>query len=139
MKFRVIIGICGILAIVFIISCQDEQSIDFKRYYGEGSQVYQTHCQNCHGSKGEGLASLIPPLTHVADLKKGKTSLPCIVQFGLQGKITVAGKQFEGNMPPSDLTPIEVAQVVIYVSNSFGNQHGFMSEDEVDKALERCK
>ena len=138
MKLRVIGAICLLLA-VLIASCQDEQSIDFKRYYAEGSVVYQSHCQNCHGSKGEGLAALIPSLTHVADLKKGKTSLPCIVQFGLQGKIIVGGKQFEGNMPPADLTPIEVAQVAIYVSNSFGNQHGFMSEDEVDKALGGCR
>jgi mono/diheme cytochrome c family protein len=139
MKLRVIGGICLLLTIL-IIGCEDEQSIDFKRYYAEGSVVYQTHCQNCHGEKGQGLAALIPPLTDTAAFKaNGKLSLPCIIQNGLQEKITVAGKQFEGNMPPVGLTPIEVAQAVIYVSNSFGNKNGFKSADKVNSALNNCR
>jgi len=138
MKLRVIGGICLLLAIL-IISCQDEKSLDYKRLYVEGSEIYQSHCQNCHGSKGEGLAALIPPLTDTLALKSHPTSLPCAVKFGLQGKITVSGKQFEGNMPAAGLTPIQIAQVAIYVSNSFGNKNGFTSEDEVDKTLSACK
>jgi mono/diheme cytochrome c family protein len=134
MKLRVIGGICLLLAIV-IISCQDEKSIDYTRLYAEGSLVYQTHCQNCHGAKGEGLAALIPPLTDTISLK----SLPCVVKFGLKGKVTVSGKKFEGNMPAADLTPIQIAQVAVYVSNSFGNKNGFKSEDEVGKVLSSCK
>jgi mono/diheme cytochrome c family protein len=135
MKLRVISGIYVLLAIV-TFSCQDEKSVEYKRMYTEGSQVYQTYCQNCHGSKGEGLAALIPPLTDSTVLK----SLPCTVKFGLKGKITVSGKQFDGNMPASSaLSPIQIAQVAIYVSNSFGNKSGFMSEDEVNTTLNSCK
>lgn len=139
MKLRIIGCICLLLA-VLIISCQDEKGLEYTRMYTEGSQVYQSYCQNCHGSKGEGLAALIPPLTDAAALKSHTTSLPCVVKFGLKGKITISGKQFEGNMPASsELTPIQVAQVAIYVSNSFGNKNGFKSEDDVDKALNRCR
>jgi len=123
-----------------ILSCQNEKSVEYKRMYTEGSQVYQTYCQNCHGSKGEGLAALIPPVTNISAPKSHPLSLPCIVKFGLKGKISVSGKQFDGNMPPiSDLSPIQIAQVAIYVSNSFGNNNGFMSEDEVNKALNNCR
>ncbi|MGN6180684.1 MAG: c-type cytochrome [Mucilaginibacter sp.] len=139
MKLRVISGICLLLA-VLIYSCQNEKSIEYKRMYTEGSEVYQTYCQNCHGNKGEGLAALIPPLTDITALKSNPTSLPCAVKFGLKGKITVSGKQFDSNMPASsELTPIQIAQVAIYVSNSFGNKNGFTSEDEVVKALNACK
>ena len=134
MKLRVIGGICLLLAIL-IISCQDEKSLDYSRLYTEGSQVYQSHCQNCHGAKGEGLAALIPPLTDTVALK----TLPCVVKSGLKGTITVSGKQFEGNMAAADLTPIQIAQVAVYVSNSFGNKHGFAGEDEVDKAISKCE
>lgn len=135
MKLRVIGGICLLLVVMAIISCQDEKSIDYRRMYTEGGQVYQNHCQNCHGSKGEGLAALIPPLTDTLILK----SLPCAVKSGVQGKIKVSGKQFDGNMPSSGLTPIQIAQVTIYVSNSFGNKNGFEKEDEVEKILNDCK
>jgi mono/diheme cytochrome c family protein len=138
MKLRIIGGICLLLAIV-VISCQDEKTIEYKRMYTEGGEVYHTHCQNCHGSQGEGLLALIPPLTDTSALRSHQTALPCAVKFGLQGNITVSGKQFEGKMPASDLTPIQIAQVAIYVSNSFGNKNGFVSEDEVEKALSGCK
>ena len=139
MKLRVIGSICVLLA-VLIYSCQEEKSVEYKRMYTEGSEVYQTYCQNCHGSKGEGLAALIPPLTDTTALKSNPTALPCTVKYGLKGKITVSGKQFDGNMPASsELTPIQIAQVAIYVSNSFGNKNGFTNEDEVNKALNSCK
>jgi mono/diheme cytochrome c family protein len=134
MKLFVIGSICLLLA-VMVIACQNQKSIDYNRLYAEGSQVYQSRCQNCHGEKGEGLAALIPPLRDAVVLKK----LPCVVKSGLQGKITVSGRQFEGNMPAVDLTPIEIAQVAVYVSNSFGNKSGFASEDDVDKVLSACK
>jgi mono/diheme cytochrome c family protein len=139
MKLRVIGGICVLLAIMIIASCQDEKTIDYKRMYVEGSLVYQNHCQNCHGTKGEGLAALIPPLTDTLALRSPQTSLPCVAKLGLQGAITVSGKPFEGNMPATGLTPIQVAQVSIYVSNAFGNKNGFKSEDKVEKALDKCK
>lgn len=135
MKLRVIGSICLLLAALIIASCQDEKSLEYKRMYADGSMVYQNHCQNCHGSKGEGLAALIPPLTDSIVLK----TLPCVVKSGLKGKITVKGRPFEGDMPSSELSPIQIAQVAIYVSNSFGNKNGFDSEDTVDKALNSCK
>lgn len=138
MKLYIIGSICFFWAII-VISCQNEKGIEYRRMYTEGGEIYQSHCQNCHGSKGEGLAALIPPLTDTIALKSHQTSLPCAVQFGLQGKITVKGRQFDGNMPAAGLTPIQIAEVSIYVSNSFGNKHGFTSEDEVQKALNACK
>ena len=81
------------------------------------------------------LAALIPPLTDTVALK----TLPCVVKSGLKGTITVSGKQFEGNMAAADLTPIQIAQVAVYVSNSFGNKHGFAGEDEVDNTLNKCR
>jgi mono/diheme cytochrome c family protein len=130
---KLVIGAIGLLLVV-IASCESEQSLDYKRYYSEGSMVYQNHCQNCHGTKGEGLAALIPPLTDSVLLKK----LPCIVQNGQKGKITVSGKSFDEDMPPAGLSPIQVTEIAIYVSNSFGNQHGFTGDDQVQNALKKC-
>jgi len=138
MKLKIISGICLLLA-VLIWSCQSEQAIEFDRYYSSGMGVYQTHCLNCHGAEGQGLAQLIPPLTDTVLLKKNKNSLPCIIKNGLINKITVSGKLYDGTMPPVALSPIEIAQVLTYVGNSFGNKLGLVNTDDVIAYVNNCK
>jgi len=138
MKLKVIGSICFLL-LVLIVSCQSDESIEFKRYYSAGSLVYQNHCQNCHGAKGEGLSALIPPLTDTIYIKDNLKSLACNIKYGLKGKIVVAGRSFEGAMPAAnDLTPIEIAQAITYISNSFGNKQGTITADQVNDDLSKC-
>ena len=123
-----------------LISCQSEQDVEFNRYYSSGATVYQKHCQNCHGDKGQGLAALIPPLTDSVYLKKNKQALACGLKSGISGKITVNGREFDGQMPAAaDLSPIEMAQVITYITNSFGNKLGLVNNEDVVRDLKNCK
>jgi mono/diheme cytochrome c family protein len=137
MKVRAI-TIISVLILTLAYACESESSIEFKQYYASGAAVYQQHCQNCHGGKGEGLAALIPPLTDTASIKKIKEQLPCILQNGLKGQINVSGRSFNGQMPAASLTPIEIAQVITYVGNSFGNKAGLTTNDNVTTNLAKC-
>lgn len=128
-----------LLAVGTIVACQNEHSIEFNRYYSSGAVVYQTHCQNCHGAKGEGLSALIPPLTDSVYLKTNIRQLACIVKYGLKDTIVVSGKWFESAMPAADLSPIETAQVVTYITNSFGNKLGLTNMDKVTADMQGCK
>lgn len=127
------------IILLLLISCENESSIEFKRYYSSGALVYQSHCQNCHGAKGEGLSALIPPLTDSLYIRNNRSSLPCFIQSGLKGKITVKGKEFEDTMPANDLTPQQIAQVLTYITNSFGSKLGTVDEQQVEANLEKCK
>jgi len=138
MKVKAVIGL-GILLIIAVISCQDDKSIEFARYYSSGSLIYQTHCQNCHGAHGEGLNGLIPPLTDSIFIKENLHQLPCLVKNGLKGKLKVSHKDFEGQMPAVDLAPIEIAQALTYVTNSFGNKLGTVNVDRVNTDLTGCR
>lgn len=138
MRAFLIIG-SFLMAVLIIASCQDEQQVDYNRYYSAGAAVYQSHCQNCHGDKGEGLAALIPPLTDTLFLRTNKHQIACYLENGLKGKITVNNKEFDGVMPSTSLSPIEIAQVLTYVTNSFGNKGGLINNDEVAKDLKGCK
>jgi mono/diheme cytochrome c family protein len=138
MKIRVI-GIIAILLVVIGTSCQSDEQIEFNRYYSGGSLVYKQHCQNCHGDKGQGLSSLIPPLTDSTYLKKNQAVLACFVKNGLKGKLTVAGRTFDDEMQPDDISPIEIAKVLTYVTNSFGNKMGTVSLQKVQDDLKNCK
>jgi mono/diheme cytochrome c family protein len=134
-----IIGTISAIIVLFITSCQSDESIEFKRYYSSGALIYQAHCQNCHGGNGEGLSALIPPLTDSVYLKNNKASLACTIKFGLKGEITVHDKKFDDAMPAEDLSPIEIAQVLTYIGNSFGNKLSTINEQTVQANLANCK
>jgi len=128
-----------VVGILFITACQSDESLEFKRYYSSGALVYQNHCQNCHGANGQGLSALIPPLSDSTYLKKNIGSLPCYIKKGLKGQITIKGKTFEDVMPANDLSSVEIAQVLTYIGNSFGNKLNTIDEQSVQKDLVSCR
>ncbi len=139
MKLKLISGIC-LLMMALVYACENDGSIEFKRYYSSGAVVYHDHCQNCHGNNGEGLAALIPPLNDSVFLKSNKNTLPCIIQNGLKAPIKISDRVYNGAMPAaSNLTPIEIAQVITYVGSSFGNKIGLVTSDDVGSDLAKCR
>jgi mono/diheme cytochrome c family protein len=138
MKIR-LIGIICIGLVVLVFSCQNDGQIEFNRYYAAGNTVYLSHCQNCHGNKGQGLQGLIPPLTDSAYLISNKGALACFVKNGLKGNIKINKKTFEGEMPPIDLAPLEIAQVLTYAANAFGNKAGTITTEMVNADLTKCR
>lgn len=126
--------------IAVLVSCQSETEIEYKRYYIQGMNIYQTQCKNCHAEKGEGLGGLVPPLGKADFLSKNKNKLVCIIQNGLKDTIVVNGKTYASQMPAqTQLTPIEIAEVITYVTNSFGNNQGIYTVAKANADLEKCK
>lgn len=138
MKFGIIAFLLGIIG-VMAYSCQSDEKIEFMRYYSAGQELYKTHCQNCHGRNGEGLAALIPPLTDANYFKQHREQLACYVKNGLKLPILVNGKAYNGQMPPATLAPVEIAQVLTYVQNSFGNQAAVHNIEQVNAELNKCE
>ncbi|WP_350016003.1 copper-containing nitrite reductase [Rhodanobacter sp. IGA1.0] len=100
-----------------------------------GKQLFTGTCSVCHQANGEGLANVFPPLAKsdflAADPKRAMT----IVTHGLTGKVTVNGHEYDSVMPPmSQLNDDEVANILTYVLNSWGNPGGQISKEEVAKA-----
>ncbi len=138
MKFGIIAFLLAIIGSI-VYSCQSEDKIEFMRYYSAGQALYKTHCQNCHGQNGEGLAALIPPLTDTEYLKQHRKQLACYLKNGLKLPILVNGKAYNGEMPPANLAPVEIAQVLTYVQNSFGNKANVHNIDQVNAELGKCE
>lgn len=139
MIYRITGFIVIMLGIFLAVSCENDHTLEFKRYYSIGAEVYQTHCQNCHGTNGQGLLGLVPPLNDSTYLKNNKASLACYVRSGLKDTIVINGKTFEDVMPANDLAPMQIAQVLTYVGNSFGNKIGTITEEQVTANLAACK
>jgi len=123
-----------------IISCQSQETIDLQNYMSNGKDIYNAKCQNCHGQNGEGLGQLAPPLTDSVFLKENKTRLACIIRNGTEEKMVIHGKEYKEKMPGfPELADIDVAQVMVFVTNSFGNHQGFIPYSQVSTQLQNCK
>jgi nitrite reductase (NO-forming) len=99
-----------------------------------GKILYERNCAACHLQNGEGLANAFPPLANSDYLMARKDKGAGIILHGLSGKITVNGKEYDGVMPQMQLNDDEVASILTYVRNSWGNKDGLLSAAEVNKA-----
>jgi mono/diheme cytochrome c family protein len=140
MRKYIVKSIFLLSVVAIIISCQNQQQIDFQNYMSNGKDIYKTKCQNCHGENGEGLGQLAPPLSYYIFLNKIMSSLSWIIKNGANETLLIHGKEYKEKMPAfPELADIDVAQVMVYVTNSFGNKQGFVSYTEVSSQLQNCK
>lgn len=99
-----------------------------------GKVLYETHCMTCHQVDGAGAQNMIPPLVKTNYVLGNKAHLINIMLKGLSGEITVNGDTYAGEMPAlSFLTDSEIAAVLTYVRNNFGNKATAVTSAEVKK------
>ncbi|HMN68878.1 MAG TPA: cytochrome c, partial [Bdellovibrionales bacterium] len=96
-----------------------------------GEIVYNTNCAACHQANGQGVANAFPPLEKSDYLMADKTRSIRIVKHGLEGAITVNGQSYNSIMPALGLSDDDVASVLTYVRNSFGNKGNEVTLEEV--------
>lgn len=110
-----------VLGIAFTSNTLPDQ--DLKESINRGKEVYATSCQNCHMEDGNGVADLNPPLAKADYLKKPTKTLIGVMLEGQTGEVVVNGKKYNGAMPAMDyLDDIQVADVLNYIKNSWGNK-----------------
>ena len=100
-----------------------------KELYIKGRTIYNREgmCATCHQEDGKGLESSgFPPLAGTKWVIENEERLIKLTLKGLMGPIEVLGKAYPGQVPMTPhegmLKDDEVAAVLTYVRNSFGNQ-----------------
>ncbi|WP_227978209.1 multicopper oxidase domain-containing protein [Arenimonas daejeonensis] len=92
------------------------------------------HLLNLPPARRQGPGRRLPPLAQSDYLAKGNAELIKVVLNGLTGPVTVNGQDYNSVMPPmSQLTDDEVANILTYTLNSWGNPGGRVTKDEVAK------
>ncbi len=87
-----------------------------------GQLVYKQYCIACHMADGLGAPPMNPPLAGTSFVRGEKNNLISVVLRGMNDA-TIDGQKFKNIMPPLDfLTDDQVADVLTYVRNSFGNK-----------------
>jgi len=111
-----------------------------------GSQIYarEGFCETCHQADGAGLsASGFPPIKGTDWVTGNEERLIKLVLKGLYGPIEVLGKEYPGQVPMTPfggmLNDEEIASVLTYVRNSFGNEAPAVSPDKVKEVRAAIK
>jgi len=86
-----------------------------------GKAIFGTTCFACHQSEGQGVPNAFPPLAKSDFLNADPKRAIQVVMKGLSGEITVNGKKINSVMPSQNLSDDEIADVLTYVYNSWGN------------------
>lgn len=114
--------------------------------YYKGHEIYgrDGYCETCHQPDGAGLfASGFPPLADTKWVLGSEDRLIKITLNGLMGPIEVKGKPYPGQVPMTPyggmLNDEEIAAVLTYVRNSFGNKASVISPETVARVRAETK
>lgn len=108
----------------------------------KGASGYSV-CGGCHQGNGAGLPGQFPPLAGSEFVSGGTERLIRITQHGLTGPVTVKGQAFNtpGGMQPfgGAMSSQDLANVLTYVRNSFGNEGTMITKEMVQKVRDEEK
>ncbi len=96
-----------------------------------GKLIYGQNCISCHQVDGYGVQNMNPPLIKTSYVLGDKTRLINILLNGLSHQ-EIDGETYQNVMPSHDfLTDQQIADVLTYVRNSFGNKASAVKLAEV--------
>lgn len=120
-----------------VLPAPDHLEAEAKKQYLAGQEIYfrEGLCVTCHQPNGKGLDPAFPPIENSPWVVQDLDRLIKIALYGLMGPIEVAGKKYDGQVP---MTPFggmlkddEIAAVLTFVRNSFGNRAEPVTTEQV--------
>jgi mono/diheme cytochrome c family protein len=133
-----------IFTFCLLICCFFYSSTSFKSNYTQteplkesiarGREIYRDFCISCHLPNGKGANRVYPPLAKSDFLLNEKVASIKAIKFGKTGKMVVNGVTYNGSMMPSGLDDDEIADVMNYIRNAWGNKNDIIvTKTEVSK------
>lgn len=105
-----------------------------------GQKVYLARCLSCHQVDGLGVQNMNPPLAGTTYVLGDKNRLIKIVLNGFNERVEIDGDIYNNPMPPLNMmTDQEIADVLTYVRNSFGNKASAIHVADVKKVRATSK
>lgn len=110
---------------------ETEPPQNIEEMMAEGQKIYKTKCIVCHMPDGKGVTGTFPPLANADYLLEDKVRAVEQVLNGSNEKMVVNGVEYNIPMTPQVDTKEEAVAVINYVLNSFGNDGGYVTLEEV--------
>ena len=113
-----------------LINSDSNSTFQHKKLPGE--IVYKKYCISCHQADGGGVPNMSPPLLQTSFILGEKETLIKIVLNGLKN-VDIDDQTYNNPMPAlgSVLKDQQIADVLTYVRNSFGNKASPVTASEV--------
>ncbi len=103
-----------------------------------GKKVYLTYCSACHQADGSGNPGMYPPLDGTDMVNGGQDELIKIILAGLSGPLEVKGEIYNQFMAPHNfLSDNDIADLLTYIRNSFGNASTMITKEQVSAVREK--
>ncbi|WP_237340606.1 copper-containing nitrite reductase [Wenyingzhuangia fucanilytica] len=115
------------------VAASDIPAKSFDEQMKFGKQAYMNTCFACHQAEGQGIPGAFPPLANSDYLNADVNRAIGIVLHGKSGEITVNGVKYNSVMTKQHLSPSEVADVLTYIYNSWGNSKKVVTTEMVKK------
>ncbi|TWW00296.1 c-type cytochrome [Chitinophaga pinensis] len=97
-----------------------------------GKALYRQYCISCHQENGSGVPRMNPPLIKTEYVLGDKARLIGILLNGFNEDVEINGDYYSNPMPSqAQLKDEEIADILSYVRNSFGNKASTVSAAEV--------
>lgn len=120
-----------IFSTFLLIAWQTKQT-PLQSSIAKGKPLYVQYCLTCHQDDGGGVPKLNPPLIKTTWVTGDKKKLIKWVLSGSTESVPIDGKYYSNNMPPQAyLKDEDVANILTYVRNSFGNKGTAVTPAEV--------
>ena len=104
----------------------------------KGRLLYVDFCVRCHLPNGKGEIGIIPPLADSDFLYKHmEESIKALKFGGIEGEIIVNGVKYNSRMEKMGLYDDEIADVMNYILNSWGNKSDKIITKEFVKKLKK--
>jgi len=107
-----------------------------------GKRVFTANCQTCHQANGQGTGpGGYPPLVKSSWVLKDEKKLVRVVLNGLTGPLELDGNSYNSTMTPfrDVLSDKQIAEVLSYIRNSWGNEASVIPESFVASIREETQ
>ena len=116
---------------------EEKETLRLERKLSSGEKIFAARCASCHQANGQGIEGQFPPLAESEWVSADPGVISNIILKGLKGEIVVKGITYGTsaavNMAAVPISDREIANVVTYVRQSWGNSSSEVSEGEVAK------
>ncbi len=113
--------------------------------YQRGEKFFIANCMACHGTNGEGLDQLGPPLAQSEWVNESPEKLSAILLQGLMGPITVHGKKYTpptampGMKSAALIKDADLADVATFIRHAWNNKKSQVEPATIQKVREQLK
>jgi mono/diheme cytochrome c family protein len=131
-----------IIVVIFYVTAQTKapQPVNLKASIARGQLVYRKVCLSCHMADGGGVPHMNPPLIQTSYILGDKSKIIYIVLHGMVDRVAIEDEYYSNNMAAhTDLNNQQIADVLTYVRNSFGNKASAVTVADVKAVRDKKK